>query len=311
MNWKRYLPLIGIFLFIYILIRIGIFQVLDEISKANLFFLLIAIFFIFISFVTSTLKWSVLAHKQKMNVPFKNAFNINLIENFYGFITPSKIGGIIRSDYLREYNDNHLGKGVSNYVLDKVLDLCSLVFLVVIFSFMFRSLIPISLFYYAALGLIFLVSCLIIFREENRSKLILRIFYRKLIPEKIKEKAKDSFYSFYQDIPKKSYFILFFLLNLLNWVVLCATIFFIGLSLGINISFFYFLVIIPIATLIGQIPITISGLGTREAIMISLFGLFGVGTTKVFSMALLNLFIAGIIPAVIGSFLIFKKRKSI
>jgi hypothetical protein len=125
----------------------------------------------------------------------------------------------------------------------------------------------------------------------------------------MKEKVKNGFNSFYQDMPKKRYFILFFLLNVLNWVVLYASTFFIGISLGIDISFYYFLAILPIATLIGQIPITISGLGTREAVMISLFGVIGISATKVFSMSLISIFLAGVIPALIGSFLIFKNKE--
>ena len=195
-------------------------------------------------------------------------------------------------------------------MIDKVLDLCSLAFLAGIFSFVFRDFISISYFYYAIFGFILLVVLLMIFRDEKRSKSLLRIFYRKIIPEKIKGKVKDGFDSFYKDMPKKRFFILFFLLNILNWIVLYTSTFFIAISLGIDISFFYFLAILPIATLVEQIPITISGLGIRETALISLFGLFGIGATKVFSMSILSLFLSGIIPSIIGSFLILKNKKN-
>lgn len=307
MKVKKYLPIIGIALLVYILAKVGISQIFDEISKANLLFLLVAMFFVFLSLITGTLKWFIIAHKQKIKIPFWKAFRINLTCLFYGFITPSKIGSVIRSDYLKKYNKNHLGKGVSNYVLDKILDLCSLVFLAVVFSFAFRNLISINYFYFAIGGFILLTSLLIIFRDKNRSKSILKIFYR-LIPKKMKNKARNGFYSFYEDMPKKRYFILFFLFNVVNWIVIYTITFFVGISLGINLSFFYFLAILPIATLVGQIPITISGLGTREATMIGLFGLLGIGAAKIFSMSIISLFIGGIIPAIIGSLLIIKKR---
>lgn len=305
MKIKKYLPIIGIGLFIYILTKIGISQTIQEISQANLFFLLVAMLFVFVSLITGTLKWFIIARKQKIKVPFFQAFRINFISIFYGFVTPSKIGGIVRAEYLRKYNSNSLGKGVSNYILDKVLDLCSLGFLAVVFSFTF-SLISMHYFYFAILGLILLVSALLMFRDESRSKKVMRIFYG-FVPKKMKPKVKGGFYSFYKDMPKKRDFALFFVFNLINWIVLYTMIFFIGVSLGINISFFYFLAILPIATLVGQIPITISGLGTREATMISLFGLLGIGATKIFSMSMISLFM-GIIPAIIGSFLIWKNK---
>jgi|SRR3989344_1108956 len=310
MKIKKYLPIIGIAIFLYILLKLNISDVLKEISNANINFLLIAIFFVFISFIIQTLKWFAIAKVQMINIPFIEAFKIDLISNFYGFITPSRIGGVIRAEYLRKYNNNNLGKGVSNFVLDKVLDLCSLIFITIIFSFIFKGLISTSYIYYALLILILLVVSLVIFRGKERSRLLLRVFYKKLLPEKMKKKAKRNFYSFYKDMPKKRYFILFFLLNLLNWIVLYISTFFVGLSIGINIPLFYFLAILPIATFVGQIPITISGLGTREATLISLFSLFSVSATKVFSMSLINLFISGIIPGIIGSFLILKHKQN-
>ena len=64
----------------------------------------------------------------------------------------------------------------------------------------------------------------------------------------------------------------------------------------------------PIATLIGYIPITVSGIGTREAVLIGLMSLFAVESTKVLSMSLLNILIGGIIPSIIAIFLIIKIR---
>ncbi len=307
MRIKKYLPIIGIGLFIYILIKVGISQIFDEVIQANLFFLLVAMFFVFAALITGTLKWFVIAHKQKIKVPFWKAFRINLICFFYGFITPSKVGHIMRAGYLKKYNNQHLGKGISNYVLDKIMDLFSLVFLAIVFSFVFRNLISINYLYYALGGLALLISLLIIFRKEGRSRSILKIFYR-LIPKKRRDKVKHEFHLFYKDMPKKRYFLLFLLFHVINWVVIYTITFFVGISLGINISFFYFLAILPIATLIGQIPITISGLGIREATMIKLFGLLGIGATKIFSMSIITLFLAGIIPAIIGSFLSFKHK---
>lgn len=307
MKLKKYLPIIGILIFVYILFRLDVLNVWKEILEIKTTYLLLALFFVFASFFTETLKWFAIAKTQMTNVPFFDAFKINLITMFYGFITPSRIGGVIRAEYLKKYNQN-FGKGASNYVLDKVLDLCSVIFLAIVFSFVFKDIIPINFFYYAILIFILLVGLLIFFIDKKRSKSILRIFYKKLVPEKIKEKAKNGFNSFYEDMPRKRFFLLFFILNLLNWITLYFISFFVGLSLGMNVPFFYFLAILPIATLIGQLPITISGLGTREATLISLFGLLGVEATKVFSMSLISLVVSGIIPTLIGSFLIFKYK---
>jgi len=306
-NWKRYLPIIGILLFIYILLKINLVNVLYEISQINIYFLILAIIFVFFLIFTATLKWFVIAYFQGIKIPFREAVKINLISDFYGFITPSKLGSVVRAEYLKEYADDNIGKGLFNFVIDKILDISSIIFIAILFSFIFKDKLELPIGIFLALFFLF-VFLILFFIKKERSKIILRIFYWKFIPNKFREKAKITFDSFYDNVPKKRYFVLFFLLNLFNWFLIYLTTYFIGLSLGIDLPFIFYLGILPIGTLVTLIPISINGLGTREASLISLFGLFGISSAKVFSMSIIGQFIAGIIPAIIGIFLIFRKR---
>ncbi len=310
MKIKKYLPVIGIAIFVYLLFKLDVSKIFGEILNADLFFLLIALSLVFISFFTSTIKWFIIARQQKIGVPFFEAFKINMMSGFYGFLTPSRLGSIIRIEYLKKFNGDKFGKGVSNYVLEKILDLGSLFLLVLISSFALKDILSITYFHYALSGIGVLLLTILIFMDENRSREILRFFYFKFLPKKIKETAKDGFYSFYEDMPKKRYFIIFFFFNIINWIILYSIFFFIALSVGINISFIYFLLFMPIATFVGQIPITINGLGTREAVMISLFGIIGIEGAKIFSMSLINLMINGIFPASIGMLLMLRDKKN-
>ena len=84
--------------------------------------------------------------------------------------------------------------------------------------------------------------------------------------------------------------------------------FLVSVGVGIDIPIVYFFAIFPIGTIISLIPISINGLGTREAVLISLFGLFGVSAAKVFSMSIICLFITGILPAIPAIWLVFKNN---
>jgi glycosyltransferase 2 family protein len=314
MNWKaikKYLPLFGVALFIYLLVKLNVTKVFGEIENLKLNYLLIAIIFVFIFFTTQTLKWFVIARKQKINVPFLSAFKINLISNFYGFITPSKIGSVMRMEYLKKYGGD-TGKGLSNFAIDKVLDLTSLFVLVVLFGFAFAKEKIIS---YANLYIILSVFLIIFFSflffyKKERGKSALRFFYRKFVPENLKEKGKALFESFYRDNPDYRFLSLVFLINLINWIFNYAILYFVSLSLGINIGFAPFLVILPVSTLVAQIPITIDGLGTRELTMINLFGLFGVEAVKVLSASILSIIIVNIIPGIFAiTFALMERKK--
>jgi len=307
MKWKKYLPVFGILLFIYILVKIDLQAVLSEIQNTNIYFLLIAVFLVFIMMLSETIKWFTIARFQNIKIPFSEAFKINMIDNYYGFITPSKVGSVIRAEYLRKYTEGHFGKGLFNFIIDKVMDLSAIIFIAIIFSYNFKDKLDLPIGFFTALFLFFVFGTLFFLKKE-RSEVILRIIYRKLVPNRFRDQAKSSFESFYDHVPKKRYFILFFLLNLFNWVINYTLAYSVGLSLGINVPFIYYLSIFPLATLVSLIPISVAGLGTREATLISLFGLFGIAATKVFSMSLITFFIAGIIPAIIGVSYAFIKK---
>lgn len=310
MKIKKYLPIIGILIFTYLLIKLDVTEIIKEIANVDIFFLLVALFISIISILTETMKWFVVARSQKIKVPFFEAVGINLIGSFYGFITPSKVGNIIRAEYLKKYSNDKRGKGISNFVLDKVLDICSLVLLVIVFSFVSLKFLSANYLYFSIVGLVFLLACLFIFMDRERSKKILKVFY-KLVPKKLRERVKNGFYSFYEDMPKKRFLSFFFFVYIINWIVAYLVMFFIGKAVGINnVPFVYFLAILPIATLVAQIPVTISGLGTRELTTISLFGLLGVEATKVFSMSVIGLVIGALLPAIIGFFISLVSNKN-
>lgn len=306
-NWKKYLPILGIILFIYLLIRLGVGNVLKEIVKANPFFLLLALNFMVLYLFFQTIKWFVIAKKQKINIRFGEAFRINLISNFYGFVTPSKIGVITRAEYLKKYTKN-VGIGISNFIIDKVLDTASVFLTAIVFSFIFQDKFSFNLRTYLIAIFLFFAFALFIFQKKERTKFLLGFFYRRLIPKKMKEKTKNTFDSFYDGMPKKRYFIFFFFLNILAWMITYISTYFIALSVGIDLPLHYFLSILSIGTIVSLIPVTINGLGTRELTLISLFGIFGVEATKVFSMSVLSILIGGVLPAIISFFFLFRRK---
>jgi len=312
MRWKqvrKFLPIIGIGIFIYLLIKLDVTKVLREIENVNLYYLAIAIILVLIFFVTQTLKWFVIARKQKINVPFKEAFKINLVSNFYGFITPSKIGSIIRVDYLKDRGDT--GRGLSNFVIDKILDLSSLFILAIGFGFIFYEKIISSFYLYFIIAIFLLmITISFIFYKKDASKPFLRFVHRILIPKKMKEKSKELFDSFYKEMPSLGFLFPVFLLNLVNWIIDYAGMYFMALALGIDIGFIPFLAILPITTLVAQIPITINGFGTREITMISLFGLFGIAAVKIFSMSILNILITSVIPSIFAILFMFRRERT-
>ncbi|MGV8151958.1 MAG: lysylphosphatidylglycerol synthase transmembrane domain-containing protein [Candidatus Nanoarchaeia archaeon] len=307
MKATKYFAVIGIAIFVYIIYRLKIGNIYSEIKNADVFFILLSLVVLFFGMIMQTAKWHVIAKKQKINVSFKEAIRINFISNFYGFVTPSKLGGVVRAGYLKKDGES-IGKGMSNFIIDRILDIASLFFIGIVAIAILGNKFNILPMGYL-IGIFFAIAILIyVFVDKERTKKILRVFYIKFFPKNIKEKTKATFESFYEDMPKKRHFPLFFIINVSCWIIFYLITYIIGVSLGINVEFLYFIAILPIVSVVSLLPITINGFGTREAALISLFSIFNIEAAKVFSMSILSLVISGLVPAMIGLAIIIKEK---
>ena len=64
---------------------------------------------------------------------------------------------------------------------------------------------------------------------------------------------------------------------------------------------------VSIGTVIATIPISISGLGTREFTLITLFSLFNIPPEATVSMSLVSFFMTGLIEGSLGLYFAFKE----
>ena len=95
-NWKKYLPVIGILLFLYILFKVDLRNILFEVRNANVYFLGIAIVLVFVMMLSETTKWFTIARFQNIPIPFKEAcINPNNNETIHSDTNKCYIYGVI------------------------------------------------------------------------------------------------------------------------------------------------------------------------------------------------------------------------
>jgi uncharacterized membrane protein YbhN (UPF0104 family) len=78
------------------------------------------------------------------------------------------------------------------------------------------------------------------------------------------------------------------------------------MALGIPISYFMILLILPFTTLVEALPISFSGIGTRDAVLILLFTLLGLSSTSAVSFSIMILLL-NYIMNIFGGLLWLKK----
>lgn len=304
----KILPFIGISLFIFIICKIGMPNIAKSFIGIDYAYSLIALFFIVPVLLLQTYKWFVITKKQKIGMSFSEAIKIQFISIFYGFVTPARIGSFIKIAYLQQKTKN-LGRSSSSVVIDRVFDLFTVLALAGMGSLLLLENFSKITWTIAAVFCVFILA-VFFFMRKNRSKIFLQFIYEKMLPQKFKAGARKSFHSFYDLIPSYGFMVISLMLNILSWIAVYSQIFFVAKALGISISYYALLAVLPISTLVSLLPITIAGLGTREASLITLLGLFSINAAKIVTMSLLSMAIANFIPAVFGFFFSIKGAKN-
>jgi uncharacterized protein (TIRG00374 family) len=102
------------------------------------------------------------------------------------------------------------------------------------------------------------------------------------------------------DFPDVKKLIIPFLLGIPTWIIIYTQIYILGLSLDIEVPYFVFLMIYPIANIIAFIPITAAGLGTREATLVFLFSFFGMPPEKAIVISLAGHILTDVVTGFYG-----------
>ena len=306
---KVLLPLIGIGIFIYIIHDIGVEKIGGALSNINPLYFFISLSIFLPRIIMSTYKWKMIADKQGIEVGLISLIKLNIIGLFYGTITPLWLGDYIRIPYLREETNEPFGKCASNVLIDQAIEFAALFILALIGSLILLNQFP-SLFLILFSLFVIFISVAIFFKEKGRSKKILKIAYAIFIPKKLKPFMANEFHSFYESMPSLKFLVIPLFIELVSYTLFFTQIYILALSFSITIPFFSFIFIYPIASLISLIPVTVSGLGTREGALIHLFSLYGIAGETTVAISLGGYIITMLVPSFIGAILAVLKGKS-
>lgn len=302
--FKKILPLFGIILFIYILSKLDFVKLWQIVNRADFRYFLILPFTVALIFYLQTLKWQFLLKSQGIKTRFIDLFQIHFISNYYATVTPSRLGYFSKIPYLKNLTGVSAGKAGSSVIIDRILDILT-VFVFALFGFLFflRSY-PNIFIIFLMIFLIFIITILF-FYSKKRARFFVS-FFKKLIPDKFKDKLRNEFNGFYDGFPSKKKLLIPILLAIITWFIIYSQTYLVALSLNINISYWHFIILLPISTAVSLLPITVSGIGTREAVLILLFSNYNISQESIVAMSLTGFILLYCLPAFVGGFLSFK-----
>ena len=220
-----------------------------------------------------------LLKKQKIRVSFLKSLKIFLIGYFYGSVTPGYLGQTIRIPYMKIATKEPLGKLFVNSFIETAVHGLSLYIMMLIGAFLVASQYP-EIFIGSCIFFCGSILIYIFFIKKERGERTFYFLIKLFIPKKFRKQMDRFVETFYKDFPQLKDYILPFLLGIPAWIIIYSQIYIIGLSLNVEIPYFLFLLLYPIANIVAFIPISAAGLGTREATLVFLFSLYGVAPEK-------------------------------
>lgn len=306
---KKFLPLIGIAIFVYIVYNLDIEKIIVVFLSINPIFIICSLTLTIPRLIIRNTAWQIIQKEQKITISFFQSLKIFLIGYFYGSITPGYIGQLMRVPYMKEKTGAPYGKLFVNSLMETIIHTLSLYGMMLIGALLVMGVLP-ELLYISGTWVVLLAIILFYFVKRERGEKLFHLLIQYLIPKKLKTNLYRFVDTFYTDFPEIKKLLLPLILGIFTWIIIFSQEYIIVLALGIDIPYLYFLLLFPIANVVGFIPITFAGLGTRELAAIFLFStLFGVVEEEVFVFTLLGFVITDIFTGFIGFILSLTETK--
>jgi uncharacterized protein (TIRG00374 family) len=213
---------------------------------------------------------------------------------------PSTIGGdLVRSIDLAAYT-NRPREVVATVLLDRLSGYVGLVIVTLLAVFLGGKFVQDKsiLLSITIIAAPLIVILLVLFNEFLYSKV------NKLLHSPSAGRIRNAIKNLHQEIyyfkQNKKVMLNSLIISLSGQAISSLTFYIISLSLGIKINLIYFFIFIPIIGAIAMLPISIGGLGLRDATTIFFFAKAGVNKDLAFAMSLLNFFFIVLYAAIGG-----------
>jgi uncharacterized protein (TIRG00374 family) len=294
----------------FLLMKISVSEVLRLVSAIDAPVFLAGVACIFLSNLLGSYQWHQLLCGSGVSLNFSQTFRFYFVGLFFNNFLPANVGG----DAVKVYDVTRVGSSVYQVIAVTVLDR-----LLGIFSLCLLA--AAAAIYLLGMGgggqyrvyLLIFVACMIpglgfyFFKPLGN---LLRKMVRLIRPLSLDKRISSILDYLGEFKGRKPLVVRLVGLSLVIQTLRVLTHVLIGLSLGITLNFTVlcqFFVFVPLLSLAMIPPITINGLGIREALGILLFASAGLGESDAFTMEFLT-YLVSVLVSLVG-FLFFVSRK--
>ncbi len=299
--------LITIGLFYYLFkTKVPLNEVIQNIKNLNIFYFIIIILFFLLYYLIFSLRWNFLLKAQKIDISRSKSYLYILVSFFFNNFLPSGLGmDLVRSAYAG--GKENFEKALGTSIMERILGMIGMMTIGILavfsgqvkfakFSILYTGLILITIMIYY-----FFISLKIAWLKEKL--LSIKLF-----------NLGDSMRKFYRAFKiyknKKRILLIGIGYSVLVQTIIIIINYLIARGLSNSIPIFALITYIPIITVISLIPLTINGLGLREAAYVYFLSSTGINEGQAMSLSLVFFFSSVITSCIGGIVFIFLSREN-
>ena len=309
-------------LILFLIFRVGLCNLKDSISRVDSALFVIACLITVLNLTTRALRWSKILNAQKIRLSLSNAVQYFLMGFYAAVLTPGRIGALLRSYLVSRREKKSFGFITASVVFDQMLDLGTILTIAtlgVLFFFtpgqwetLSNTVILLVVFGILGAFLIYIVFSTD-FGKRFLSKIGTALIGRlpKTFANNIDldHELNDFFEAIYLYRANHANLALAAVYSVVAWLIygFQGYVLLLAFEGDQRASFWIILFFMAFAALTTLIPFTISGVGAREALLITFFSSIGIAEADALSFALLFYTISAWAPALFGGLLLSKK----
>jgi uncharacterized membrane protein YbhN (UPF0104 family) len=266
---------------------------LNKLQQAKWHYLFIAAILMIVGTALRAVRWDMLLRPLEIRVPLPRLIYFYFVGSFFNIFLPTGVGGdVVKMAMLGQETDRK-PEAVGTTLVDRATGLWVL-FIISLLALPFS---------YQLLPPIWIAPIILItVGGAIGGFLVMGTPLLPWIGSKIRLPGQDQLERFYRSVSQLGYKALALAssISLIFDILLIIFNFLIARSLNVNLPFAIFILFTPLISLSLALPVSIAGLGAREATYIALYGAVGVTPETAIAMSLFDYLITNIIIGLIG-----------
>lgn len=279
---------IALLIFLIKFNKIDVHSLISDIKSAHKPLLVVGFLIIFFVHTLGFFRWKMLLKTAGISAPLKKLISSFSGGVFFSIFLPSTIGGdLVRAADLAGHT-NKTKEVIATVFLDRLSGYMGLVLVILPALLLGRNLVLDKVVFSSVCAILVLLVIILFVLFNKFVYSIISKFLSSPGAGRIKEAIKNMHQEIHLFRQHKRMIVANLAISFLIQLLMPICAYFIGLSLGINISPVYFLIFIPIISAITLLPIAIGGLGLREGLFVLYFAKAGVIKQLALAMSLLS-----------------------